>query len=296
MQLWLILNRRLVFKLSSAMLGPVEIQELLSKLDLKPTKKLGQNFVHDANTVRKIVKSAQLSAGDCVLEVGPGLGSLTLGLLPVVSQVIAVDIDQRLLNQLPITVKERAPEFLNRLVAIHADALELKSADLSIQPTALVANLPYNVSVPVILTLLSEFPTIKKLLVMVQAEVADRLAALPGTASYGAPSVKMQWFMDVQRLGNVPRPVFIPVPNVDSGLVLGISKAQPVTNVSREKVFKVIDAAFNQRRKMLRSALATWAGNATKSNTILENAGIDPKLRGERLSINQYVAIAEQQS
>jgi 16S rRNA (adenine1518-N6/adenine1519-N6)-dimethyltransferase len=184
------------------MLGPVEIQELLTKLDLRPTKKLGQNFVHDANTVRKIVKSAQLSAGDCVLEVGPGLGSLTLGLLPVVSKVIAVDIDQRLLDQLPITVNERAPEFLDRLVAIHADALELKSADLSIQPTALVANLPYNVSVPVILTLLSEFPTIKKLLVMVQSEVADRLAASPGTASYGAPSVKLQWFMDVQRLGS----------------------------------------------------------------------------------------------
>lgn len=275
------------------LLGPAEIAELLKQLDVKPTKKLGQNFLHDGNIVRKIVKSAQLVPADIVLEVGPGLGSLTLGLLPEVSQVIAVDIDQRFIDQLPTTIAKFEPEFSNRLLALHKDAMQLVPADLPDQPTALVANLPYNISVPVILTLLAKFPTIEKLLVMVQAEVADRLAAAAGDAAYGAPSVKLQWFMDVQRLANIARPVFIPVPNVDSGLVSATRKREIQTFVTRDQVFKVVDAAFNQRRKMLRGALGSIAGGSKAAEAALIRAGIDPTLRGEMLDVMQYVRLTE---
>jgi 16S rRNA (adenine1518-N6/adenine1519-N6)-dimethyltransferase len=275
------------------LLGPAEIAELLKQLDVKPTKKLGQNFLHDGNIVRKIVKSAQLVPADIVLEVGPGLGSLTLGLLPEVSQVIAVDIDQRFIDQLPTTIAKFEPEFSNRLLALHKDAMQLVPTDLPNQPTALVANLPYNISVPVILTLLAKFPTIEKLLVMVQAEVADRLAAAAGDAAYGAPSVKLQWFMDVQRLANIARPVFIPVPNVDSGLVSATRKREIQTFVTRDQVFKVVDAAFNQRRKMLRGALGSIAGGSKAAEAALIRAGIDPTLRGEMLDVKQYVRLTE---
>lgn len=275
------------------LLGPAEINQLLNELSVKPTKKLGQNFVHDGNIVRKIVKDAKLELNDVVLEVGPGLGSLTLGLLPHCSRVIAVDIDQRFVAQLPKTVNQYEPEFLNRLEVHHKDALELVPADLSILPTALVANLPYNVSVPVIITLLTRFPSIKKMLVMVQAEVADRLAAKPGDQAYGAPSAKLQWFMQVSRGANIPRPVFIPVPNVDSGLVFG-QRTEPLdTEVTQQQVFLVIDAAFNQRRKMLRSALSGIAGNSAAAEKALIAAGIDPTLRGEMLDIHQYLRLAE---
>jgi len=275
------------------LLGPVEIAQLLKELDVKPTKKLGQNFLHDGNIVRKIVKSAELTPVDVVLEVGPGLGSLTLGLLPEAKKVIAVDIDERFITQLPITVAKFEPDYSQKLIAIHQDALTLEPKDLAIQPTALVANLPYNVSVPVILTLLAKFPTIEKMLVMVQAEVADRLAAGAGEQAYGAPSVKLQWFMDVQRLANIPRPVFIPVPNVDSGLVSAKRKPEIETKVSKEQVFKVVDAAFNQRRKMLRSALRAITGTSQAAETALIQAGIDPTLRGEMLNIAQYVRLTE---
>jgi 16S rRNA (adenine1518-N6/adenine1519-N6)-dimethyltransferase len=275
------------------LLGPVEIAQLLKELDVKPTKKLGQNFLHDGNIVRKIVKSAELTPLDVVLEVGPGLGSLTLGLLPEAKKVIAVDIDERFITQLPITVAKFEPDYSQKLIAIHQDALTLEPKDLAIQPTALVANLPYNVSVPVILTLLAKFPTIEKMLVMVQAEVADRLAAGAGEQAYGAPSVKLQWFMDVQRLANIPRPVFIPVPNVDSGLVSAKRKPEIETKVSKEQVFKVVDAAFNQRRKMLRSALRAITGTSQAAETALIQAGIDPTLRGEMLNIAQYVRLTE---
>jgi 16S rRNA (adenine1518-N6/adenine1519-N6)-dimethyltransferase len=275
------------------LLGPVEIAQLLKELDVKPTKKLGQNFLHDGNIVRKIVKSAELTSADVVLEVGPGLGSLTLGLLPEVNQVIAVDIDERFIAQLPATVAKFEPEYSQKLIAIYQDALTLEPTDLTTQPTALVANLPYNISVPVILTLLARFPTIDKMLVMVQAEVADRLAANAGESAYGAPSVKLQWFMDVQRLANIPRPVFIPVPNVDSGLVSAKRKAEIATNVSKEQVFKVVDAAFNQRRKMLRSALRAITGSSQAAEVALVKAGIDPTLRGEMLDITQYVRLTE---
>ncbi|MFZ9750665.1 MAG: 16S rRNA (adenine(1518)-N(6)/adenine(1519)-N(6))-dimethyltransferase RsmA [Candidatus Nanopelagicales bacterium] len=275
------------------LLGPAEIAKLLEELSVKPTKKLGQNFLHDANIVRKIVKAAQLEPDDVVLEVGPGLGSLTLGLLPEVSSVIAVDIDERFIDQLPKTVAKFAPEFKDRLVATHQDALTLTADDLTKAPTALVANLPYNVAVPVIITLLTNFPSIAKLLVMVQAEVADRLAAKPGDSAYGAPSVKLQWFMQVTRGANIPRPVFIPVPNVDSGLVFGIRQQSPKTQVEQRDVFKVIDAAFNQRRKMLRSALTSITTSATEAEAALIKAGIDPTLRGEMLDIEQYVRLTE---
>ena len=275
------------------LLGPAEINHLLQELSVKPTKKLGQNFVHDGNIVRKIVKDAKLEPNDVVLEVGPGLGSLTLGLLPHCSRVIAVDIDQRFVAQLPKTVNKYEPEFLNRLEVQHKDALELVPTDLSILPTALVANLPYNVSVPVIITLLTKFPSIKKMLVMVQAEVADRLAAKPGDQAYGAPSAKLQWFMQVSRGANIPRPVFIPVPNVDSGLVFGERTEPLVTEVTQQQVFSVIDAAFNQRRKMLRSALSGIAGSSAAAEKALIEAGIDPTLRGEMLDIHQYLRLTE---
>ncbi len=275
------------------LLGPAEINHLLQELSVKPTKKLGQNFVHDGNIVRKIVKDAKLEPNDVVLEVGPGLGSLTLGLLPHCSRVIAVDIDQRFVAQLPKTVNKYEPEFLNRLEVQHKDALELVPSDLSILPTALVANLPYNVSVPVIITLLTKLPSIKKMLVMVQAEVADRLAAKPGDQAYGAPSAKLQWFMQVSRGANIPRPVFIPVPNVDSGLVFGERTEPLVTEVTQQQVFSVIDAAFNQRRKMLRSALSGIAGSSAAAEKALIEAGIDPTLRGEMLDIHQYLRLTE---
>ena len=275
------------------LLGPAEINQLLNELSVKPTKKLGQNFVHDGNIVRKIVKDAKLEPNDVVLEVGPGLGSLTLGVLPHCSRVIAVDIDQRFVAQQPDTVNRYEPEYLNRLEVHHKDALELVPADLSILPTALVANLPYNVSVPVIITLLTRFPSIKKMLVMVQAEVADRLAAKPGDQAYGAPSAKLQWFLQVSRGANIPRPVFIPVPNVDSGLVFGQRTEPLVTVVTQQQVFSVIDAAFNQRRKMLRSALSVLAGSSAAAEKALIAAGIDPTLRGEMLDIHQYLRLTE---
>lgn len=275
------------------LLGPNEINQLLKVLSVKPTKKLGQNFVHDGNIVRKIVKEAQLDLSDIVLEVGPGLGSLTLGLLPYCQKVIAVDIDQRFVEQLPQTVIKYEPELIGKLEVHHKDALKLETSDLTVPPTALVANLPYNVSVPVIITLLSKFPSISKMLVMVQAEVADRLAAAPGDAAYGAPSVKLQWFMNVSRGANIPRPVFIPVPNVDSGLVFGQRVAPIQTKVSQAQIFKVIDSAFNQRRKMLRSALSGVAGGSAAAEKALITAGIDPTLRGEMLNIDQYVRLTE---
>jgi len=276
------------------LLGPVEINNLLKQLDIRPTKKLGQNFLHDANIVRKIVKSAQLNQSDVVLEVGPGLGSLTLGLLPEVQKVIAVDIDERFTRQLPATVSQFASEYQKRILVLHKDALELTQEDLPLSPTALVANLPYNISVPVLITVLTRFPSISKFLVMVQAEVADRLAAKPGDAAYGAPSVKLQWFMRVTRGADIPRPVFIPVPNVDSGLVFGTRREPPSTAISREKVFKVIDSAFNQRRKMLRSALGAIAGSASAAEMAITRAGINPTIRGEMLQIEQFVRLAEE--
>ncbi|MEU6727359.1 16S rRNA (adenine(1518)-N(6)/adenine(1519)-N(6))-dimethyltransferase RsmA [Nonomuraea wenchangensis] len=275
-----------------SLLGPAEIRILADKLNLRPTKKLGQNFVIDAGTVRRIVRVAELSADDVVIEVGPGLGSLTLALLPSAAHVVAVEIDPVLATQLPVTVAERGPA--DRLTVVNADAMKITPADLGGHvPTALVANLPYNVAVPVVLHLLEALPSLRKGLVMVQSEVADRLAAGPGSKVYGVPSVKAAWYADVRRAGPVGRTVFWPVPNVDSGLVSLVRRDPPATKATREQVFAVVDAAFAQRRKTLRAALATWAGSAPEAENILRAAGVDPSARGEQLDITAFARIAE---
>jgi 16S rRNA (adenine1518-N6/adenine1519-N6)-dimethyltransferase len=336
------------------LLGPVEVRALAAELDLRPTKRLGQNFVHDANTVRRIVRAAELTPDDVVLEVGPGLGSLTLALLPEVAAVQAVEIDPVLAARLPATVAERAPALAERLTVHTADALRLRACDIAVDravawaadgagargpdpraadaggdralgggdparddrrlgaepaksgrilhqpgdhsgdraqlPTALVANLPYNVAVPVVLHLLAELPGIRRGLVMVQAEVAERLAAAPGSRAYGVPSAKLAWYAAARRAGPVPRSVFWPVPGVDSGL-LAFDRHDPPPG-DRATVFAVVDAAFAQRRKALRSALAGWAGSPPAAEAVLRGAEVDPRARAETLTIADFARIA----
>jgi 16S rRNA (adenine1518-N6/adenine1519-N6)-dimethyltransferase len=273
------------------LLGPAEVRALAHELGLRPTKRLGQNFVHDPNTVRRIVRAAELTAEDVVLEVGPGLGSLTLALLPAVAAVHAVEIDPVLAGQLPGTVAERAPALADRLTVHTADALTLRAADLPAPaPTAIVANLPYNVGVPVVLHLLAELPTLRRGLVMVQSEVAERLAARPGSKAYGVPSAKLAWFAEARRAGPVPRAVFWPVPGVDSGL-LAFDRRDPPPG-DRGAVFTVIDAAFGQRRKALRAALSGWAGGPDAAEQALRAAGIDPRERAERLAVTDFARLA----
>ena len=271
------------------LLGAKQIRELAAALDLKPSKSLGQNFVIDSNICTKIVRTAQVDSDDVALEIGPGLGSLTLALLQSAASVIAVEIDDRLAQQLPITVGENFDHPEN-LTVIHHDALRLEN--LPAAPTVLVANLPYNVSVPVLLHLLEKFPTLRTGVVMVQAEVADRLAGRPGTKEYGIPSVKAAWWADVKGAGSVSRSVFWPAPNVDSKLVSFTRRPTPGDEVLRKKVFTIIDAAFAQRRKMLRSALSTLYGTSAAAEAILIKAGLDPTLRGEALEISSFCAIA----
>ena len=279
----------------NALLGPAEIRELAAGLDIRPTKQWGQNFVIDKGTVRKIVRLADVGADDVVIEVGPGLGSLTLALLPQVRQVVAIEIDPRLAAQLPETVRTLAPAVADRLTVVQQDALAVTELP-DPQPTALVANLPYNVSVPVVLSLLQRFPSIDKVLVMVQLEVAERLAAAPGSKVYGVPSVKASWYADVRLADKVGRNVFWPAPNVDSGLVKMVRREPPRSDVSPQDVFACIDAAFAQRRKTLRAALASWAGSAAEAEAALVRAGLDPSLRGERLSIADFAALAATRS
>jgi len=284
---------------SDGLLGASDVRELAERLGVRPTKQKGQNFVIDGNTVRRIVRTAELRADDVVIEVGPGLGSLTLALLPHVERVVAVEIDDVLAGALAETVGTRRPDLADRLEVVTADALTVTSASLGVTelrgspPTALVANLPYNVSVPVILHLLEAFPSIRRVLVMVQLEVADRLAAGPGSKVYGVPSVKARWYGDVARVGVVGRTVFWPAPNVDSGLVAITRTTPPATTATREEVFAVIDAAFAQRRKTLRAALAGWAGSAPQAEHALRAAGIDPGARGETLTVTDYAKLAE---
>ena len=271
------------------LLGAAEIRELAQELGIKPAKSLGQNFVIDANVCRKIVRTAGVTSSDVALEIGPGLGSLTLALLEEAKSVIAVEIDERLATRLPHTVQSHN-ESSATFSVIHQDALTLKS--LPETPTVLVANLPYNVSVPVLLHLLEIFPTLKSGVVMVQAEVADRLAAKPGTKEYGIPSVKAAWWADLQGAGSISRSVFWPIPGVDSKLV-SFTRHQPLGDEAlRQKVFTLIDAAFAQRRKMLRSALSSIYGSSSAAEKILIQAGIDPTLRGESLLVNDFCAIA----
>ena len=276
---------------SARLLGAAEIRRLAAELDLRPTKTLGQNFVHDANTVRRIVAAAGLTGEDHVLEVGPGLGSLTLALLETAAAVTVIEIDPRLAALLPRTVDEHVPELASRLTVIGADALGVSAADLPPGPTSLVANLPYNISVPVLLHLLAELPTIRRVLVMVQAEVADRLVAPPGSRTYGTPSVKAAWYGTARRAGSIGRAIFWPVPGVDSALVALDRRAEERT-ADRRAVFAVIDAAFAQRRKTLRAALAGWAGSPAAAETVLRAAGIDPGARGETLGVDDYISIA----
>lgn len=273
------------------LLGGGDIRALAAELGIRPTKRLGQNFVTDPNTVRRIVRAARLGDDDVVLEVGPGLGSLTLALLPHARAVVAVELDPVLAERLPTTVGERLPGLATRLTVIHGDALRL--ADLPEAPTALVANLPYNVAVPVVLHLLETFPTLRSVLVMVQKEVADRLAAGPGSRVYGVPSVKARWFCDVEAAGNVGTSVFWPVPHVDSGLVRMTRREPPPCSASRVQVFAVIDAAFAQRRKTLRSALAGIAGSPATAELVLREAGVDPSLRGEQLEVAAFARVAD---
>ncbi len=274
-----------------SLLGAAEIRALAQSLDLKPSKSLGQNFVIDANVCRKIVRTAGVSADDIALEIGPGLGSLTLAMMEEAKAVIAVEIDPRLAQQLPITVAAHS-DSSEKLTVIHHDALTIK--ELPAAPTVLVANLPYNVSVPVFLHLLEIFPTLRSGVVMVQAEVADRLAAKPNTKEYGIPSVKAAWWADVSNAGSVSRSIFWPAPNVDSKLVGFTRRATPGDEALRKQVFAIIDLAFAQRRKMLRSALSSMYGGSSAAEVVLSAAGIDPTLRGEALDIHAFCKIAKQ--
>jgi 16S rRNA (adenine1518-N6/adenine1519-N6)-dimethyltransferase len=274
---------------TTALLGPAEIRALADRLGVRPTKTLGQNFLHDPNTIRRIVRTADLAPGERVLEVGPGLGSLTLGLLEAGHPVTAVEIDPVLAAALPQTVAERVPAA--DLTVVLGDALRLDPLP-GPPPTALVANLPYNVAVPVVLNLLAALPSLQRGLVMVQAEVAERLAAPPGSKVYGVPSVKAAWHAATTRAGAVPRMVFWPVPNVDSGLVRLVRRDPPATTATRDEVFAAVDAAFAQRRKTLRAALAGWAGSAAAAEDALRAAGIDPSARGETLDVTAFARLA----
>jgi len=275
----------------STLLGATEIRALAASLNATPTKKLGQNFVIDPNTVRRIVSQAHVCETDIVVEIGPGLGSLTLALLPNVAKVLAVEIDPVLAGALPMTVALHAPNLEANLTVINADAMRVN--ELPTNPTHLVANLPYNVSVPVVLHFLETFPSLQEILVMVQAEVADRMAAGPGSKIYGVPSVKMAWYGDVTKAGAVGRNVFWPAPNVDSGLVRLVRKNREFDPKLRELTFRIVDAAFGQRRKTLRTALGAILGSPQDVEGILRDAGVDSGLRGEQLSLQDFVAIAQ---
>ena len=276
------------------LLTPGDVRELAGRLGVRPSKRLGQNFVIEPGTVRRIAALAALRPDDVVLEVGPGLGSLTLALLEAgAGQVVAVEIDPVLATELPRTVAARAPDLADRVCVVAADALHIEDRHLPVVPSVLVANLPYNVAVPVLLHLLAALPSLRRGLVMVQAEVADRMCAPPGSRVYGAPSVKLAWFAAARPAGVVPRSVFWPVPNVDSKLVAFTRRDPPATLASRQEVFAVIDAAFGQRRKTLRAALAGWAGSPAEAERLLRAACVDPRARGESLGIAEFARVAE---
>ncbi|MDQ4503711.1 16S rRNA (adenine(1518)-N(6)/adenine(1519)-N(6))-dimethyltransferase RsmA [Sinomonas sp. ASV322] len=274
------------------LLGAADIRALAEEIGVRPTKTLGQNFVIDGNTIRRIVAAAKLDAGETVLEVGPGLGSLTLGLLDAAERVVAIEIDPTLARKLPETVAHWRPDAVGRFDLVLADAL--KVTDLPARPSAVVANLPYNVAVPVVLHLLEHFPSLRHGLVMVQDEVADRLAADPGSKIYGVPSVKAAWYGTMRKAGVIGTNVFWPAPRIHSGLVAFERREPPQTTATRAEVFAVIDAAFAQRRKTLRAALSGWAGGGPAAERILVAGGVNPSARGETLGIDAFVRIAEQ--
>jgi 16S rRNA (adenine1518-N6/adenine1519-N6)-dimethyltransferase len=276
---------------TAPLLGAADIRRLAAELDVRPTKTLGQNFVIDGNTIRRIVAAAHVQPEETVLEVGPGLGSLTLGLLDVAKRVVAVEIDPVLAGRLPDTVAKWRPDAAASLDVVLSDAM--KVTELPHQPAALVANLPYNVAVPVVLHLLEHFPSLQHGLVMVQEEVADRLAAGPGSRTYGVPSVKAAWYTQMRKAGTIGMNVFWPAPKIASGLVAFTRHEPPVTRASRVEVFRVIDAAFAQRRKTLRAALAGWAGSPAEAEQALRAANVDPSARGEVLDVAAFARIAE---
>jgi len=282
----------MTMSVGTGLLGPADLRVLAERVGIRPSRQLGQNFVIDPNTVRRVVRAARLGPDDVVVEVGPGLGSLTLALLPEVARVVAVEVDPVLAQALPVTVADRAPAYAGRLEVVAADALRVETLP-GPPPTALVGNLPYNVAVPVLLHMLERFPSIARTLVMVQAEVAERVAAAPGSRVYGVPSVKARWYADVRRVGAVGRTVFWPSPRVDSGLVALDRREPPRTDATREQVFAVIDAAFAQRRKTLRAALAGWAGSPAAAEGALRAAGVDPAARGESLTVEEFARVAE---
>jgi 16S rRNA (adenine1518-N6/adenine1519-N6)-dimethyltransferase len=274
------------------LLGSADVRALAARYAVRPMKRRGQNFVIDPNTVRRIVRTAALDTDEVVLEVGPGLGSLTLGLLNAVARVVAVEIDPVLASALPTTIGQYAPSRADRLDVLQADALGLTEPPVP-TPTAIVANLPYNVAVPVVLHLLELLPTARKGLVMVQLEVADRLVAPPGSRTYGIPSVKAAWYAELRRAGQVSRSVFWPAPMVDSGLVAWRRRPPPASAAGRALTFAVVDAAFAHRRKTLRAALAACAGSAERAESAVRAAGIDPSVRGEALSVSEFASIAD---
>jgi len=280
------------------LLGAGDIRGIAGRLGVRPTKRLGQNFVIEPGSVRQIAALAGARPGDVILEVGPGLGSLTLALLEAAlradARLVAVEIDPLLADQLPKTIAERAPDGADRVTVLTADALAVGEQDLGPPaPTVLAANLPYNVAVPVVLNLLAALPSVERGVVMVQAEVADRMCAGPGSRVYGVPSAKLAWYAEARLAGTVPRSVFWPVPNVDSKLVAFTRRDPPPTTASRQEVFAVIDAAFGQRRKTLRAALAGWAGSPAKAEDALRAAGVDPGARGESLTVAEFARIAQ---
>ena len=273
----------------SNLLGAAEIREIAERIGVRPTKKLGQNFVVDANTCRKIVKGADVGSNDVALEIGPGLGSLTLAMMESAQEVIAVEIDNRLAAEFPETAKRHGFD-ISKLTIINEDAMSVST--LPIEPTVLVANLPYNVSVPVLLRFLELFPTLRSGVVMVQSEVADRLVAKPNSKTYGSPSVKATWWADLTSAGTVSRSIFWPVPNVDSSLVRFVRHQSAGDEALRKVVFKIIDAAFAQRRKMMRAALSDMCGGSAAASSIIEASGIDPTIRGESLELADFIKIA----
>ncbi|HEY4614422.1 MAG TPA: 16S rRNA (adenine(1518)-N(6)/adenine(1519)-N(6))-dimethyltransferase RsmA [Citricoccus sp.] len=282
------------------LLSAADIRRLAAELDLRPTKTLGQNFVIDPNTIRRITAASGTASDEHVLEVGPGLGSLTLGLLDAAAAVTAVEVDPVPAGRLASTAAEFRPGAADRLGVLLADAMTVSAAQMDAvrparapgPPTALVANLPYNVAVPVLLHLLAEVPSLRHGLVMVQEEVADRLAAGPGTKVYGVPSAKAAWYAEVRKAGTIGKNVFWPAPKIQSGLVAFTRRQPPETTATRQQVFAVVDAAFAQRRKTLRAALAGWAGSPAAAETALRAAGVDPRSRGEVLGIEAFARIA----
>ncbi|HEY1920717.1 MAG TPA: 16S rRNA (adenine(1518)-N(6)/adenine(1519)-N(6))-dimethyltransferase RsmA [Streptosporangiaceae bacterium] len=274
------------------MLGAADVREIAARLGVRPTKRLGQNFVIDPGTLRRIVTLAGVRPDEHVLEVGPGLGSLTLALLPAARRVIAIEIDPVLAAALPHTVATMAPALAGRLEVVTADAAKVTALPGE-PPSVLVANLPYNAAVPVLLHLLETVPSLTRGVVMVQAEVAARMTAAPGNRIYGVPTVKLGWYADLRRAGPVPRSVFWPVPRVDSGLVAFTRHDPPVPGVSRQDLFPVVDAAFAQRRKMLRTGISSWAGSTAQAERVLRAAGVDPADRAESLTVEQFAAIAQ---